>query len=84
MSLASKFESIDPAAARSDMLVVLLEGIHPSAVEALRHDGYTRIVTHAKSLAGIELRTALAEASFLGWATATSARSSACSRNSSA
>jgi len=45
---------------------VLLEGIHASAIDALRHDGYTRIVTHAKSLAGAELRAALAEAHFLG------------------
>jgi len=45
---------------------VLLEGIHASAIDALRRDGYTRIVTHAKSLAGAELRAALAEAHFLG------------------
>ncbi len=38
---------IGPAAARSDLLVVLLEGIHSSAVEALRHAGYTRIVARA-------------------------------------
>ena len=81
MSLTQNSRSIDPATARidlstshrsmtdssgKDLLVVLLEGIHPSAVEALRRDGYTRIVTHAKSLAGVELRAALAEASFLG------------------
>ena len=66
MSLAWNSKLIDPAAAKSNLLVVLLEGIHPSAVEALRHDGYTRIVTHAKSLADVELRAALAEASFLG------------------
>ena len=66
MSLAWSSKLIDPAAAKSNLLVVLLEGIHPSAVEALRHGGYTRIVTHAKSLADIELRAALAEASFLG------------------
>ncbi len=51
MSLARNSESVDPAAARSDLLVVLLEGIHASAVEVLRHAGYTRIVSHAKSLA---------------------------------
>ncbi|MCY7307544.1 MAG: phosphoglycerate dehydrogenase [Rhodoferax sp.] len=71
MSQARNSRSIDPAAAQSDLsrgdqLVVLLEGIHPSAVDALRRDGYTRIVTHAKSLGGTELRAALAEASFLG------------------
>ena len=66
MSQSQNSKSIDPAATKSDLSVVLLEGIHPSAVEALRHGGYTRIVTHAKSLAGIELRAVLAEASFLG------------------
>jgi D-3-phosphoglycerate dehydrogenase len=66
MSLAWNSNSIDSAAARSDLLVVLLEGIHASAAEALRRDGYTRIVTHARSLADSELRAALAEASFLG------------------
>ncbi len=66
MNQALNSKSIDPALGRSDQLVVLLEGIHPSAVEALRHGGYTRVVTHAKALVGIELRAALAEASFLG------------------
>jgi hypothetical protein len=31
--------SIDPASGKSDLLVVLLEGIHASAVETLRRDG---------------------------------------------
>ncbi len=66
MSQTSNVNSNDPATAKSELLVLLLEGIHPSAVEALRRDGYTRIVTHAKALAGSELRAALAEASFLG------------------
>jgi len=66
MRSAMNSASIDPAAAKSELLVVLLEGIHASAIDALRHDGYTRIVTHAKSLAGAELRAALAEAHFLG------------------
>ncbi len=66
MSQSRNCDSIDPAAAKSEQLVVLLEGIHPSAVEALRRGGYTRIVTHAKSLADLQLREALAEASFLG------------------
>jgi len=66
MSQAQNSKSIDPTAARSDQLVVLLEGIHHSAVEAMRHGGYTRIVTHAKSLADSELHAAIAEASFLG------------------
>ena len=45
---------------------VLLEGIHPSAVEALKQDGYTNIVTSPKALAGDELRETLADAHFLG------------------
>jgi D-3-phosphoglycerate dehydrogenase len=45
---------------------VLLEGIHPSAVDALRRDGYTDIVTSPKALAGEELKATLAEAHFLG------------------
>ncbi|MEO5732783.1 MAG: hypothetical protein ABIN96_04035 [Rubrivivax sp.] len=46
MSLAWSSRSSDPTAGKSDLLVVLFEGIHPSAVEALRHDDYTP-VTHA-------------------------------------
>jgi len=45
---------------------VLLEGIHPSAVEALKQDGYSNIVTSPKALAGDELRETLADAHFLG------------------
>ena len=45
---------------------VLLEGIHPSAVEALQHDGYTHIVTSPKALAGEELAAVLADAHFVG------------------
>jgi len=56
----------DAAAHKRDVKVVLLEGIHPSAVEALRRDGYTRIVTHAKALAGAELSAAIADAHLLG------------------
>ena len=52
--------------AKSEQLVVLLEGIHPSAIAALRHEGYSRLVTHAKSLSDSELLAAIAEASFLG------------------
>ncbi|MGE5864562.1 MAG: phosphoglycerate dehydrogenase, partial [Rhizobacter sp.] len=45
---------------------VLLEGIHPSAVEALQQDGYTQIVTSPKALAGDELKAVLADAHFVG------------------
>ena len=45
---------------------VLLEGIHASAVEALREDGYTNIEVHSKSLSGAELIAAIANAHFVG------------------
>jgi D-3-phosphoglycerate dehydrogenase len=60
------FAPIDHAAPKSDLKIVLLEGIHASAVEALRRDGYTRIVAHAKALAGAELVEAVVDAHFLG------------------
>ncbi|MFP5405388.1 MAG: phosphoglycerate dehydrogenase [Gammaproteobacteria bacterium] len=45
---------------------VLFEGIHPSAVEALREDGYTNVELHAKSLSGPELIKAISSAHFVG------------------
>jgi len=45
---------------------VLLEGIHPSAVDALVADGYTQVVTAPKALAGQELADAIADAHFVG------------------
>ncbi|HWP20622.1 MAG TPA: phosphoglycerate dehydrogenase [Burkholderiaceae bacterium] len=45
---------------------VLLEGIHPSAIEVLERDGYTRVETHPKALAGEALVEAIADAHFLG------------------
>ena len=45
---------------------VLLEGIHSSAVEALRADGYTTIEAHPKALAGQALIDAIQDAHFLG------------------
>jgi len=66
MSVATSAASAAPALAKSELLVVLLEGIHESAIDALRQDGYSNIVTHAKSLADAELHTALAEAHLLG------------------
>jgi len=45
---------------------VLLEGIHPSAIEVLQQDGYTNIVTSPKALAGEALAEAVADAHFLG------------------
>lgn len=45
---------------------VLLEGIHPSALDVLERDGYTNVQTHAKALAGDELVDAIADAHFVG------------------
>ncbi len=45
---------------------VLLEGIHPSAVDALNADGYTNVVTSPRALGGDELKAQLADAHFLG------------------
>ena len=45
---------------------VLLEGIHPTAVESLRDDGYTHIVSSPKALAGDELIEQIADAHFVG------------------
>ena len=59
-------KSIDSSVAKSELQAVLFEGIHPSAVEALEQAGYTRIVTHAKSLSGDELLAAIADAHFVG------------------
>lgn len=52
--------------AKAALKAVLLEGIHPSAVEVLRQGGYTHIVTHAKALAGSDLQAALEGAHFIG------------------
>lgn len=56
----------DRPADPSTLKAVLLEGIHPSAVETLQRGGYTQIVTHAKALAGAELLQAIQGAHFLG------------------
>jgi len=45
---------------------VLLEGIHPSAVEALRRDGYAWVESHVQSLAGQALIDAIGDAHFVG------------------
>jgi D-3-phosphoglycerate dehydrogenase len=51
---------------KAALKAVLLEGIHPSAVDALHHAGYTQVITHAKALAGDALQEALADAHFVG------------------
>ena len=53
-------------AQKATLKAVLLEGIHPSAVDVLRQGGYTNIVTHTKALMGDELLAALDGAHFVG------------------
>ena len=45
--------------------ILLLEGIHPSAVEAFRADGYTNVTRHEKSLPEAQLLDAVREASVI-------------------
>ena len=51
---------------KATLKAVLLEGIHPSAVDVLQQGGYTNIVTHAKALTGADLQAALDGAHFVG------------------
>ncbi|HEV3200560.1 MAG TPA: phosphoglycerate dehydrogenase [Bryobacteraceae bacterium] len=56
---------------KAKIKVLLLEGIHTSAVEALRDDGYTCVECHPKSLAEPELLNAIRNAYFVGIRSAT-------------
>lgn len=51
--------------------ILLLEGIHPSAVDALNADGYTNVDCHPKSLPEPELLEAVRQAYFIGIRSAT-------------
>jgi len=52
--------------AKSKIKVVLLEGVHPTAAEAFRADGYSDVVCHPAALAGDALAAALRGAYLLG------------------
>ncbi len=52
--------------AKDKLKFVLLEGIHASAVEALRGDGYTHVESFPASLAGDALLEAIGDAHFVG------------------
>uniref|UniRef100_Q01U07 D-3-phosphoglycerate dehydrogenase n=1 Tax=Solibacter usitatus (strain Ellin6076) TaxID=234267 RepID=Q01U07_SOLUE len=56
---------------KSKIKILLLEGIHPSAVEKFRQDGYDNIECHQKSLTGSALEEAAADAYFVGIRSAT-------------
>ena len=51
---------------KSRIKILLLEGIHASAVDAFRSDGYTEIEYHPKSLATADLVEAARDAYFIG------------------
>jgi D-3-phosphoglycerate dehydrogenase / 2-oxoglutarate reductase len=46
--------------------IVLLEGVHPTAVDSFRRDGYSEIVQHPKSLPEPELLDSLRDAYIVG------------------
>ena len=56
---------------KAKIKILLLEGIHPSAVDRLVADGYTNIEHRPKSLSAPELERAAADAYFLGIRSAT-------------
>jgi D-3-phosphoglycerate dehydrogenase len=51
---------------KSKIKFLLLEGVHPSAVEVIRRAGYSQIETLPKALQGEELKAKLADVHFLG------------------
>ena len=51
---------------KRSLSIVLLEGVHESAVQCFARHGYTNVARHAKALAGAELASALAGAHFVG------------------
>ncbi|HAO32350.1 MAG TPA: phosphoglycerate dehydrogenase [Candidatus Competibacter sp.] len=57
--------------AKSKIKILLLEGIHPSAVEAFQADGYSTIEAHPKALSGDRLSDAIRDAYVVGIRSAT-------------
>jgi len=51
---------------KSKIKFLLLEGVHPSAVETLNRAGYDNIELHKKALPPTELKAAIASAHFVG------------------
>jgi D-3-phosphoglycerate dehydrogenase len=56
---------------KAKIKILLLEGIHKSAVEALKDDGYSNVESHPKSLSEPELLHAIRDAYFVGIRSAT-------------
>lgn len=51
---------------KSKIKILLLEGVHPNALDVLSTHGYTNIEFHKKALAGDELINAISDAHFIG------------------
>lgn len=51
---------------KTKIRILLLEGVHPSAIEVLNRAGYFNIEHHSKSLPPEELKLAIAKAHFVG------------------
>ena len=56
---------------KSRIKILLLEGVHASAVEAFQADGYTNVESHPKALAEPQLLEAVGDAYFIGIRSAT-------------
>ena len=56
---------------KSKIKILLLEGVHQSAVDAFRRDGYSDIEAHPKSLSEPDLIAAIRDAYFVGIRSAT-------------
>jgi len=56
---------------KSKIKILLLEGVHQSAVDAFHEDGYIQVEYHPKSLAAPDLAAAVADAHFIGIRSAT-------------
>ncbi|OOF06614.1 D-3-phosphoglycerate dehydrogenase [Salinivibrio sp. MA440] len=51
---------------KNKIKILLLEGVHPTAVESFKQAGYTNIEYHKGSLTGEDLETAIKDAHFVG------------------
>jgi len=56
----------DTSLNKSKIKFLLLEGVHPNAIESLKQAGYTNIETHKGALAGDELKAKISDAHFVG------------------
>jgi len=62
---------METSLSKSKMKIVLLEGVHASAVDAFRSDGYSEIEYHEKSLAEPQLIESMRDAYIIGIRSAT-------------